>query len=432
MLITNVWDDAKHRLATTRAALAALPPTLPVHTRWTTNGHASAANDAEQLANDDAIRRFFDHHVKGVPNGVATEPRHDSGYAPPTAARRLDPSSRWVHALAAQWPPGGTVVTTAFLRSTPGQGLALAPPSAVEPGVVVANVLLDPSYDVDAFCRDGARPAQVLTSIALDDEAFTGAALASDLEILGAPRVQATVDCDAGDFHLTASLYAVAPNGTDALITAGTVAVLGGAPGTSALSIELDDTAFVVPGGFRLRLVLRNLSIDDFPGNAHIRFVPCFVPSNTTVRIDPATPARLDLPTRPRPHAFVAPRLQSVSAAAGALATFDVRGGGARAGQFYLVLLSASGFSPGASFPPEVLPLNPDVWTSIAAAAPTGPFFPGFSGLLDATGSATAAVDLRGVPIPPFVLGMRWTLAVLGHDGQGFWGGGPAEFEIVP
>jgi hypothetical protein len=151
-----------------------------------------------------------------------------------------------------------------------------------------------------------------------------------------------------------------------------------------------------------------------------------------TVRIAPATPAVLDLPTRARPHAFVTPRLAAVSTAAGALHTLQVNAGAARAGQYYLVLLSASGFGPGSAFAPEILPIQLDFWTYAVASAPTGPFFPGFSGLLDAQGRATASVDLRALAFPPSLLGIRWTTAVAGLDAGGYWGGGPAEFEFWP
>jgi hypothetical protein len=78
-----------------------------------------------------------------------------------------------------------------------------------------------------------------------------------------------------------------------------------------------------------------------------------------------------------------------------------------------------------------VLPIRLDAWTSIlAAAAP--PLFTGFAGTLNANGRATATLDLRSIPIPPEVLGLRWTMAAFGVDGGGCFGGGPAEFEIVP
>lgn len=432
MLITHCWDDAKHQLASTVDALPLLPSTLPVHTYWTTNGHSTQENDGEQFANDEAIRRWFDHFLKGRANGVPFEPKHESGLAPAGRAAHLDPGTAWGHALAASWPPAGTTTTSLFLRSSGGQSLAAAAPTAAEPGVVVANVALSPGYGITAFCADNRNPSALVAAWALDNEVFTGAALAQELQLLGRPRFTATVDATAGDFYLTAALYAVGPGGTEKLISAGTHGVRGGAPGVHAPAIELDDTAFVLPAGSRLRLKLRNLPIHDAAGNTFVRFLPCFVAGATTVRIAPSTPARLDLPTRARSQAFVTPRLATVPVASGPLHTLQISAGASRAGQFYLLLLGASGFGPGAVFAPEVLPIQLDPWSYAVAAAPTGPFFPGFAGTLDAAGRATATVDLRSLVIPPELLGLRWTTAVLGLDAGGYWGGGPAEFEIVP
>jgi predicted acyl esterase len=432
MLITNCWDDAKHQLASTVDALASLSPLAPVHTYWTTNGHSAQDNDGEQRANDEAIRRWFDRFLKGRSNGVSLEPRHESGYAPPQAATHLDPGSDWAHALEPNWPPA-TATTRFFLRSNGGPQTLLAnPPANVEPGPVVTNAAITAGYYIAAFCADNRNPNALVAAWALDNEAFTSQPLAAELEILGRARCSAVVDATAGDFQLTAALYAVAPGGSEKLITAGTHGLRGGAPGTHPVNVELDDTAFVLPAGYRLRLRLRNLPIHDCANHTFVRFVPCFVPGATTVRIAPATPAVLDLPTRARPHAFLTPRFTPVSVAAGALHTMQVYGGAARAGQYYLVLLSASGFGPGSVFAPELLPINLDFWTHAVASAPTGPFFPGFSGLLDAQGRATASVDLRALPFPPALLGMRWTAAVAGLDAGGYWGGGPAEFEFWP
>ncbi len=434
MLITNVWDDAKHELRGTVDAVALLPPSTPVRTWWTTNGHGSQDNQVEQSANDEAIRRWFDHYMKGRANGVPFEPRHESGYMPPTAAAHLDPGSHWVHALETSWPPAGTTTSTLFLHSAgPQKSLTALTPAVVEPSVTVANVLLNPTYDVLDFGADDRSPSALTAAIAFDNEVFASQPLGSELELLGRARFEATVDASAGDFLVTAALYAIAPGGARRLLTTGTHGVHAGAPGVHTLSIECDDVAFVVPTGFRLQLELRNLAICDYPGNVFVRWTPSFVPGATSVRIAPATPARLDLPVRPRPHAFVTPRLHAGSAAAGFVHNLRVLGGQSRAGQPYLVLLSASGYGPGTVFGPEVVPVNLDAFTYLVAAAPTAPFFPGFAGALDASGGATATIDLSALVLPPWLLGVRFTNAVLGLDGAGiYWGGGPAEFEILP
>lgn len=433
MLITNVWDDAKHELRATVDALSLLPPNTPVRTWWTTNGHGTQDNQVEQLANDEAIRRWFDHYLKARANGVPLEPRHESGYMPPTAAGHLDPSSHWVHALETAWPPAGTTTASLFLRSAgPQKTLSSVAPTAIEPAVIVSNVKTNPAYDVLAFGADNRSPTALTAAIALDNEVFTSQPLSSELEILGRMRFAATVDASAGDFLVTAAVYAIAPGGSRRLVSTGTGGVHAGAPGVHALAIECDDVAFVLPAGFRLQLELRNLAICDYPGNVFVRWVPSFVAGATSVRIAPATPARLDLPVRPRPHAFVTPRLHFGSSA-GFVHDLRVLGGQGRAGQPYLVLLSASGYGPGTVFGPELVPVNLDAFTYLVAAAPTGPFFPGFGGTLDASGAATATIDLSALVLPPWLLGVRFTNAVIGLDGGGvYWGGGPAEFEIVP
>ena len=221
------------------------------------------------------------------------------------------------------------------------------------------------------------------------------------------------------------------PTGLPKLLTAGTHGVRGGTAGQHDVTVVLDDVGAIVPAGHRLAVELTNLPIYPFAHVTFTRWVPCFVPSDTTVHIDPTTPARISLPQRPRTHAFVAPRFRPI-AATSPVASWNVSGGASRAGQYYMVMLSQSGYSPGTSFAPEVIPLNLDFWTYAVAAAPTGPFFPGFSGLLDADGKATATLDLTGVPLPPGVIGLRFTMAVLGIDGGGFWGGGLAEFDLAP
>lgn len=434
ILLTNCWDDAKHELADTVAALGLLPANTPVRTYWTTNGHGTQDNQIEQFANDESIRRWFDHYLKGRANGVPSEPSHESGYAPASGVVHLDSTAAWAHAMEASWPPSGTVTTTLYLHSSgANKSITALPPTAVEPSVVVSNVLGNPAYDVLAFCADNRSPTALAANVVMDSEVFTSQVLGAEMELLGRARVTATVTATVGDFYLTAALYAVAPNGQKKLISAGTAGVRQGAPGVHALAIDCDDTAMLVPAGYRLRLELRNLPIYDFAGNSFVRWVPCFTPGATSVAIAPATPAQLQLPTRSSPHAFVTPRLHTESAAAGVVHTMNLYGGASRAGQTYLTLLSASGFGPGSTFGAAWLPINLDAFTYLVAGAPVAPFFPGFAGVLDANGNTNSTVDLSLIVVPPFLQGIRFTVAVLGIDGLGnYWGGGPSEFEILP
>lgn len=430
MLISNVWDDAKHPTLPISEGLLQLPPTTPVQMFWTTNGHSSAGNDWEWLANDEKIRRWFDRYVKGFLNGVDHEPRCEIACPPSTYSEHLTTTHPWGHAVFAQWPPLGTTTQTLFLRETgAGRALAGTPPNTVEPGPVVSN--LPNNYGMSQFLVDGRDASNLASHFTPESESYAGHVLQEDLELLGQPRFRARVTCTAGDFYLTVRLWSVPPTGLPKLLSAGTYGVRGGLQGQHDLTVLLDDVGVIVPAGHRLAVELTNLPIYPYAHVTFTRWVPSFVPSDTTVLLDPTAPAQITLPQRPRVHAFVAPRFRPI-AASSPVASWNVSGGPSRAGQYYMVMLSQSGYSPGTSFAPEVIPLNLDFWTYAVAAAPTGPFFPGFSGLLDAEGKATATLDLTGVPLPPGVLGLRFTLAVLGLDGGGFWGGGLAEFDLEP
>ncbi|MCA8973320.1 MAG: hypothetical protein KDC98_01295, partial [Planctomycetes bacterium] len=305
VLLTNCYEDHKHYIFPTVDALARLNPNMPVRTWWTTNGHSSASNDQEEAANDEAIRRWFDHHVKGRSNGVPLEPDSEAAYPPATRLDHVDPASHWRHALAPAWPPPSTPVTFHLRHNGTALGLLSSAPAATEPSVVIDHVMTNASYTIVDFCNHNANPGPVTANIALDNESFSSPPLTAEFEIVGRPRFDATVDTDSGDFLITACLYSVMPNGNRKFITGGTHGRRGASAGVHQLSIELDETAFVVPAGHRLALDLRNIAIFDWPGNPFIRTVPMFTPSSTRVRIDPATPATLVLPQRPRSHAFL-------------------------------------------------------------------------------------------------------------------------------
>ncbi|MCA8975102.1 MAG: hypothetical protein KDC98_10290 [Planctomycetes bacterium] len=412
-------------------------PTVPWQCSYTTNGHSSPANDWDELAGNERIRRWFDHYLKGMANGVQNEPRFDVSYPPVEPGQLLTPTVPWPHAMLQNWPPPNTTTQTLYLRDNgSSRGLAGSPPNAVEPSAVVANQPLN-GYGMTQYLMDNRNPVTVEGRFVPDVETFPGAPLAEDLELIGRPRFRAVVDCTAGDFYLTARLWSVEPgiNGIRRMLTAGTHGVRGGQPGPHTLDIELEDIAMVVPAGNHLELELTNLSIYKYPQHWLIRWVPCFDPSTTSVHLSPATPARLELPMRAKLRGAIAPRfrfLHTQTPSQSPILSWPIAGGTQRAGSFYMVLMSGSGFAPGTSFGSVTVPLNLDFWTYAVVGAAPGPFFTGFKGVLDNQGHALATLDLTGVPIPAALLGTRFSMAVLGLDGNGYWGGGLAEFDLVP
>jgi hypothetical protein len=81
----------------------------------------------------------------------------------------------------------------------------------------------------------------------------------------------------------------------------------------------------------------------------------------------------------------------ALSASAGGGVPFTIDFGGAAAGAGYVLLGGVSGTAPGVPLGGGLLPLNVDVVTHLILAASGPPLLPGFAGVLDGNGRASAA-----------------------------------------
>ncbi len=429
ILIGNVWTDAKHALAPTVDALAQLPVTIPHRVVWSANGHSTPKNQVEELFTDDLIRRWFDRFLKGIANNVEHEPFAEVAVQPADPLRHADPDSAWGHALVPAWPPSGTTTAVRYLRG--GARLGRNAPGAVEVGPTLQHRVLN-GYSVASFCADDRVPNKVLPNLPLVSASFTDAVANDDVEVLGRPRVIAEVDASSGDFYVQAALFDVDPSGSERFVCAGSSGVRGGAAGRHALTIELDDTAYVLPAGHRLQVKLENLPLHRPPSQNFFRWVPCFTDSDVTLVIEPAVAPRLEVPVPVQPHALLSPRIAAVSAASGVMHPMLLEAGSTRANRPYLALMSASGYSPGFALGATPVPLNPDAWTAFAALVPNTAPFVAFGGLTDARGQAPPSFAVGLHPVAPALAGLRFAFTVVGLGPQGWWASAPSELTIRP
>ena len=88
----------------------------------------------------------------------------------------------------------------------------------------------------------------------------------------------------------------------------------------------------------------------------------------------------------------------SLSAGSGGTVQFDVIAGSPRAGEFYFLLGSASGTSPGFTWNGINVPLNLDGYSlNVAGSIGTG-LFANWVGALDSRGRASASLTLPRLP----------------------------------
>jgi len=84
----------------------------------------------------------------------------------------------------------------------------------------------------------------------------------------------------------------------------------------------------------------------------------------------------------------------AISASAGGTQAFEVHAGTVRAGDFYWVLGSVTGTSPGLSLDSWLLPLVPDAWFAYTLGAPNSALLPSSLGVVGASGIAAASLAL--------------------------------------
>jgi hypothetical protein len=241
-----------------------------------------------------------------------------------------------------------------------------------------------------------------------------------DLEVTGSGN----------DFQVQAALFDLPPSGPPRYVTSGFAARRGVGTGRVRVHIELEDVAYVLPAGHGLRLNLDNINLRGQPGHLHFYVIPEFKDVDLSVHLDPAFPARVELPLRSVGIELL-PRQAQGSAAAGLDHRLRIDGHAPLAAAPYVVLIGGSGSGPGIPLPPH-LPLNLDAWTELGLLGLNLPPFLSHAGILDGSGQGSARL-LAPASVTAGLAGQRLSWAVLVLDTRNQWrSGGPAELRILP
>lgn len=206
--------------------------------------------------------RWWRQWLCGEETGVMEGPLLRAWIAEPQAPAPCYPDhpGRWVGEAA--WPPPRDPLTLWLndrrLESAPRAGADLAARSPATAG-----------RDCGRWGGYGGESPDMALDQRREDGlglAFDTAPLEADIELLGAPEVVLEVALDAPRANLTARLCDVAPDGSSALVTWGTLNLArrdGPAAGydlvpgeTASARLRLNDCGRRIPAGHRLRLVL--------------------------------------------------------------------------------------------------------------------------------------------------------------------------------
>jgi hypothetical protein len=197
------------------------------------------------------------------------------------------------------------------------------------------------------------------------------------------------------------------------------------------VTVELSATDCVVPAGAQLRLSVRNHYLVKAAAAESFRTLPLFVPATFGVEHSSGMASRLVLPLRSEPGLDVVTAAREILLSQPSPVTLQLRSSPLRAGAAYWVLGSLAGQGPAASLPGgNVVYLLVDALTAVLLDPNGNPLFPGFVGVLDAAGGASATMALAPVaPMPVALAGWHVHFAPVAlHNGAAIAG---APLELV-
>ena len=353
-----------------------------------TGGHGSANNNNAGALRRDFTLRWFDRFLRGEKNDVDKEPLAEVAVLPNETSVYNSANSQWKHRRSNQWPIVGT--RRLFLRS--GGRLMATAPTGTETGPKLQH-RIKPGYTLLTYASvDEGEPSKVLKSIPLQSVVFQTQPFSGPQELLGRTIVEFEVFSTPANYQLSAALFDVPPKGNPRFITNGVAAKRKVAKGRHRLRIELGDVGYILRKGHRLALAVENLNLRRHPNNANFFATPDFENGDFTIAIDTKFPPRVLLPLNPAGPSLL-PRISRVSAAGGFTQPFRIAGETSRSGNVYQLFFSASGNTPGVKNPIRA-PLNVDQLTMVGLSIVNTPLCKNFAGTLDASGNATATLQL--------------------------------------
>lgn len=267
VMIAKNWRDEMFTPNSSMALFARL--TGPKKLMLQPGIHASAELPGATLGAPNAIYdeagRWFDRWLKGVPNGIDTEPKV-----------KLQPRPGMPYETLSSWPapelksttfymgPRGALRWDLFCLCWKGTTGTLSTAGPAPRGSNTINNWLDTTATtglvpvISPLADSVGLPVLNLTSTVLRDQGirYQSNPVAAVTRIRGIPRVNLRVTPSQARGMLVAHLYSVDPLGWGTLITHGARAVHWATPKASMdFSFDLNATAYDVPAGHRIELV---------------------------------------------------------------------------------------------------------------------------------------------------------------------------------
>lgn len=406
------WNDDWVAPRFTLEALAALPTGVPQRVFLTYPGHEGPFV-VKQMQNEIAWQhamRWFDRYLKELRNDVENEapvmtgPIHGSN----TEYRGLEPV--W-NRYRDRWPPAQAQPRVFFLRS--GGVLSDGAPTTSEPTDVVHHVV-PTGYDMAAFIKDEGYVVAVLRSLTPHSIPFDTAALSTDFEIAGTPRVSLEVTPTGRNYQVHCALYRVEGSGAsevEVYLCSGVGLMREPTVHPARLDVTMNHIDAMVRAGQRLRLKVESLSYRRAVEQDNLFVAPYFESVDIAVHHDATRVSSLQVPVVPRiDPALITSHLElDIGGTWVSDVLYLVRAPTHAPSTPYVLAFGMAGMAPGFSFAGRHVHMN---WDPLLSSQLLGmlnsPVLPFTSGLLGDQQQRTPKLSLQAaLPVSQAAVGQR-------------------------
>ena len=423
ILATLSYDDMFGAATRTYEEWPQMVPGADKLLNLTTGGHRTPSNTRERALREHRETQWFDHHLRGIQNGVGQLDPYRFAIVPAERFRCLDEGFLWDDELTSAHPAIGTTPKRLYLAG--GGGLA---ETAAQAGVGQESFTSKNAsgYDIGDYLADLPNADEMLQKIPLKGIVYESQPLTEDLVAVGAGRAQLRIQTQDSDFLVHVSLFDVRPSGLSRYIAGGFRTVRNYGGGQSVLDVPLPVYGYRVKAGHSLRVRVENhawhrppMKTEGGPGSSpsFLRALPVFTEYTLRVRRDGAQGSYIELPIASPEAVRVGSALPKMIGSGPEDVRVAVHSDSRYAGWSFQVLAGLSGASPGFGWRGVQIPVNLDPLTNFIVGIGPSPPRGELRGTLDSDGRAEVTLGLGVLQtLPPAAAGL--TLAAVIFDSQ--------------
>jgi hypothetical protein len=338
--------------------------------------------------------RWFARHLKGIQNGVDTEPPARMLVTPEDANDYRDQTFVWDKREHSVLPPPS--VQRRFYFDT-GGALVDAPPTGAGSELIQHR----PAIDINTYAATLPSALTLMGGqLPLSNAVYTSAPVTSDLHLHGQTAVQLVTATNDTRYQLHVALFDVPPFGIERFVGDGFLQVWDDVPpGENVLNFNVQIASYVFRTGHSLRAKISNLTLHApvAGGPVHLRAIPIFNDFDVQLRHGPAQLAFLDVPVDQQTAPSLSSQRNRLTEMGYVDCAWALNTSSASAGLPYLMLLGLSGTTPGTVVGGVTVPLNVDPLTQLVIGSPLAAPFANFFGVLDGAGRAQADLALSTI-----------------------------------